>query len=174
VVNGQDADSIGGNLDRPDVNPEIHNILRAVPAVATAASNPCAVTVGATYYTNPDAANACINPATARYVGILAGSGRTGSLGRNTERLPRTTVFDLSITKRIRLTENTRIEFRTETFNFFNHPTPLLANPSPFTPGAGSIAASVFNSVATRFLDPRAVGTDSGGRLIRYQLKLVF
>lgn len=174
VVNGQDADSIGGNLDRPDVNPEIHNTIRAVPAVATATSNPCSVTVGATYYTNPDAASACINPATARYVGILAGSGRTGSLGRNTERLPTTTVFDVSVTKRIRLTENTRIEFRTETFNLFNHPTPLLANPSPFTPGSGSIAASVFNSVATRFLDPRAVGTDSGGRLIRYQLKLVF
>lgn len=174
VINGQDADAIGGNLDRPDVNPNVHNNIRAVPAVATAAANPCGVAVGATYYTNTDAGGACIDPSTARYVGLLAGIGRTGGLGRNTERTPRTTVFDMNFTKRVRLTESTRIEFRTEAFNIFNHPTPLLANPSPFTPASGSIPASVFGSVAGRFLDPRAVGTDSGGRLIRYQLKLVF
>jgi hypothetical protein len=176
VINGQDADSIGGNLDRPDVNPGVHNNVRAVPAVATAAAggNPCGVAVGAIYYTNTDASGACIDPNTARFVGILAGSGRTGNLGRNTERTPRTTVFDMNFTKRVRLGETTRVEFRTEVFNIFNHPTPLLANPSPFTPASGSIPASVFGSVAGRFMDPRAVGTDSGGRLIRYQLKLVF
>lgn len=174
VINGQDADAIGGNLDRPDVNPNVHNNIRAVPAVATATSNPCNVAVGATYYTNTDAGGACIDPSTARYVGLLAGIGRTGGLGRNTERTPRVTVFDMNLTKRVKLGETTRIEFRTEAFNVFNHPTPLFASPSPFTPGSGSIPASVFGSVAGRFLDPRAVGTDSGGRLIRYQLKLVF
>ncbi|HEV7893018.1 MAG TPA: carboxypeptidase regulatory-like domain-containing protein [Pyrinomonadaceae bacterium] len=176
VINGQDADSIGGNLDRPDVNPGVNNNIRAVPAVATAAAggNPCNVTVGATYYTNPDASSACIDPNTARFVGILAGSGRTGGLGRNTERTPRTVVFDMNFTKRVRIAETTHVEFRTEFFNIFNHPTPLFANPSPFTPASGSIPASVFGSVAGRFFDPRAVGTDSGGRLIRYQLKLVF
>ncbi len=174
VINGQDADSIGGNLDRPDFNASGQPGVRAVPAVATATSNPCSVAVGATFYTNPDASGACIDPANAQYIGILAGSGFTGSLGRNTLRSPRTTLFDMNFTKRVRITEGTRIEFRTEFFNIFNHPTPLLANPSPFTPASGSIAASVFGSVAGRFLDPRAVGTDSGGRIIRYQLKLLF
>jgi hypothetical protein len=174
VINGQDADSIGGNLDRPDINPNVTANIRAVPAVATATVNPCAVAVGATYYTNPDASSACINPADARFVGILAGSGRTGGLGRNTERTPPTTVFDMNFTKRIKLGESTALEFRTEVFNIFNHPTPLFANPSPFTPASGSIAASVFGSVAGRFMDPRAVGTDSGGRLVRYQMKFIF
>jgi hypothetical protein len=183
VVNGQDADSIGGNLDRPDVNVNVNNNLRAVPALtvastanpAVAATNACGITtVGTLFYTNPDAAGACINPAEARFIGILAGSGRTGNLGRNTERTPSVNFFDMNFTKRVRITETTRVEFRTEFFNIFNHPTPILANPSPFTPASGSIPASVFGSVAGRFMDPRAVGTDSGGRVIRYQLKLVF
>ena len=55
VVNGQDADSIGGNLDRPDFNPDGQMGVRAVPAIATATVNPCSVAVGATFYTNPDA-----------------------------------------------------------------------------------------------------------------------
>jgi hypothetical protein len=140
-----------------------------------AAANVCNITtIGTLYYANTDAGSCITDPSTARYVGLLAGIGRTGGLGRNTERTPRTTVFDMNFTKRVRLTETTRIEFRTEVFNIFNHPTPLLANPSPFTPASGSIPASVFGSVAGRFLDPRAVGTDDGARLIRYQLKLVF
>jgi hypothetical protein len=57
VVNGQDADSIGGNLDRPDYNPAGQKNVRAVPALATATVNPCTVAVGAVYYTNPDAGN---------------------------------------------------------------------------------------------------------------------
>src|SRR6185503_14735814 len=75
VVNGQDADSIGGNLDRPDFNPAGQPGVRAVPAVATAAVNVCGATAGTTFYTNPDAGGACINPATAQYIGLLAGTG---------------------------------------------------------------------------------------------------
>jgi hypothetical protein len=55
VVNGQDVDAVGGNLDRPLFNPTGQVGVRAVPAVATATANPCAVVVGATYYTNPEA-----------------------------------------------------------------------------------------------------------------------
>ena len=51
VVNGVDADSIGGNLDRPDFNPAGAPGTRAIPSVATATLNPCAVAVGATFYT---------------------------------------------------------------------------------------------------------------------------
>ena len=84
VINGQDADSIGGNLDRPDFNPNGQTGVRAVPALATATVNPCGVAVGSVFYTNPDAGSACINPASAQYIGILAGTGRRGNLGRNT------------------------------------------------------------------------------------------
>jgi hypothetical protein len=174
VLNGADADSIGGNLDRPDYNPLGQRGVRAVPATATAANNPCMVAVGSVFYTNPDAAGACINPANAEYIGILAGSGRTGNLGRNTGRTPGTNLFDMNFTKRTQISENVRVEFRTEVFNIFNHPNPLQGSISPFTPGSGSLPSNVFTSVAGRFLDPRSVGTDAGGRTIRYQLKLVF
>ncbi|MGB8511080.1 MAG: hypothetical protein WCD76_22100, partial [Pyrinomonadaceae bacterium] len=174
VINGQDADSIGGNLDRPDFNASGQAGVRAVPAIATATANPCSVAVGATFYTNPDAGGACINPSTAQFIGILAGSGRTGNLGRNTLRTPGTNLFDMNFSKRLRLTEGTRLEFRAEVFNIFNHPNFLQGSISPFTPGGGSLPASVFGSVAGRFLQPDTVGTDGGGRTIRYQVKYRF
>ena len=174
VANGADADGIAGNLDRPDYNPLGQRGVRAVPALATAAANPCAVAVGALFYTNPDAGGACINPADAEYIGILANSGRTGNLGRNTLRTPSTNLFDMNFTKRTRIGENTRLEFRTEIFNIFNHPNYLQGSISPFTPAAGNLPVTVLTSVAGRFLQPNTVGTDGGGRTIRYQLKFVF
>jgi hypothetical protein len=122
VVNGQDADSIGGNLDRPDFNPDGQTGVRAVPAIATATVNPCSVAVGATFYTNPDASNAGINPLTAQYIGLLAGSGRRGNLGRNTLRTPGQNNWNVNLLKRIRLDEVRSLELRAEFYNIFNHP----------------------------------------------------
>lgn len=172
VVNGQDADSIGGNLDRPNYNPDGQRGVRAVPAIASATSNPCAVTVGATYYTNPDAGNACINPATAQYIGILAATGLRGNLGRNTLRTPGTNNFNFNILKRVNITENTRLEFRTEFYNIFNHPQYGQGSVSPFSPGDAGISANVISSTAGRFLQPQFA--EAGGRVIRYQLKFIF
>ncbi|HEX8721074.1 MAG TPA: TonB-dependent receptor [Pyrinomonadaceae bacterium] len=172
VTNGADADAIGGNLDRPDYNPVGVPGVRAVPAVATASSNPCSVSVGATYYTNPDAAGACIDPASAQYIGLLAGSGRRGNLGRNTLRSPGTNNWNLNLLKRVRLTENTNFEFRTEFFNIFNHPQYGQGSISPFSPAATGIAASVINSTPGRFLRPEF--DEGGGRVVRYQVKFIF
>jgi outer membrane receptor protein involved in Fe transport len=172
VTNGADADAIGGNLDRPDFNPAGQPGVRAVPAVASATSNPCAVTVGATYYTNPDAAGACIDPATAQYVGLLAGTGRRGTLGRNTLRSPGLNNWNLNVLKRVRLTEGTSFEFRTEFYNVFNHPQYGTGSISPFSGAPAGIAASVINSTAGRFLHPEF--DEGGGRVIRYQAKFIF
>ena len=49
VTNGQDADSIGGNLDRPDFNPNGRKNSRAIPNAASA-----------TGYVDPDNNNAPI------------------------------------------------------------------------------------------------------------------
>src|SRR5437867_1196220 len=81
VVNGQDADSVGGNLDRPLFNRFGHPGVRAVPATATAASDPCHIFSAAagannTYYTNPEAGGACIERNDAQYIGLLAETGR--------------------------------------------------------------------------------------------------
>jgi hypothetical protein len=172
VTNGQDADSIGGNLDRPDFNPSGTPGVRAVPALATATVNPCTVAVGATYYTNPDAGNACISPASAQYIGLLAGTGRRGSLGRNTLRTPGTNNWNVNILKRISITENTRVELRAEFYNIFNHPQYGQGSVSSFSPGSTGVSASVFNSPTGQFLQPQF--SDGGGRVIRYQLKFSF
>jgi len=143
-----------------------------VPAVATATVNPCTVAVGATFYTNPDAGGACINPANAQYIGLLAGSGRRGSLGRNTLRTAGTNNWNVNLLKRIRLSETTRLELRAEFYNIFNHPQYGQGSVSPFSPGGTGVSANVFTSPNGQFLQPQFA--DGGGRVIRYQLKFSF
>jgi hypothetical protein len=181
VSNGQDADAIGGNLDRPDYNPNGGAGTRAVPALTVAATgtptiavaNPCNITsVGTLYYTNPDAGNTCIDPRYAMYIGLLAGTGRRGNLGRNTLRSPGLNNWNMNILKRIRVTENTNLEFRTEFYNVFNHPQYGSGSISPFSGLPSGIAASVINSSAGRFLRPEF--DEGGGRVIRYQFKFTF
>jgi outer membrane receptor protein involved in Fe transport len=172
VINGQDADSIGGNLDRPDFNPNGQTGVRAVPALATATVNPCGVTVGSTFYTNPDAGGACINPANAQYIGLLAGTGRRGSLGRNTLRTRGTNNWNLNVLKRVAVGEAKYFELRAEFYNVFNHPQYGTGSVSPFSPGSTGIPANVFTSAAGQFLHPEF--SDGGGRVIRYQLKFAF
>jgi len=172
VVNGQDADSIGGNLDRPDFNPNGQTGVRAVPAIATATVNPCSVAVGATFYTNPDAGSACINPANAMYIGLLAGSGRRGTLGRNTLRTPGQNNWNVNLLKRVNIGEAKFFELRAEFYNIFNHPQYGTASVSPFSPGSTGVPANVFTSAAGQFLHPEF--SDGGGRVIRYQLKFAF
>ena len=172
VVNGQDADSIGGNLDRPDFNPNGQPGVRAVPAVATATANPCGVAVGSTFYTNPDAGSACINPASAQYIGLLAGTGRRGSLGRNTLRTRGQHNWNVNVLKRIRMDETKFFELRAEFYNVFNHPQYGTASISPFSPASTGVPANVFTSAAGQFLHPEF--SDGGGRVIRYQLKFGF
>jgi hypothetical protein len=176
VVNGQDADGVGGNLDRPLFNTFGHPGVRAVPATATAASDPCHIFSAAagannTYYTNPEAGGACIESTYAQYIGLLAGTG-LGNLGRNTLRTPGTNNWNMNILKRIAITENTHLEFRTEFYNIFNHPQYGIGSISPFSPAGGGVSASVITSTAGRFLHPEF--TDGGGRVIRYQIKFLF
>jgi len=177
VFNGQDADGIGGNFDRPDFNPDGRAGVRAIPATSTSPSS--------TGFVNPDVvigrtttgANIFqpIDSREAQYIGIPANSGRTGSLGRFTLRTPGTNNFNVNILKRTSITENTRLEFRTEFYNIFNHPQYLQGSVSPFSPGGGSIPATVFTTTDPgTFLNPNTIFSDGGGRVIRYQLKFVF
>lgn len=179
VFNGLDADGIGGATgDRPNFNPAGQPGVRARPVVDAQGF--------ITGYVNPDANNAPIDPSTARYIGQpafvagLAGSvSRTGNLGRNTERSPGLNNWNMNVMKRTRLTEGTTLEFRTEFYNVFNHPQVGQGSVSPFSPagnptGSNFIAATVNTSQAGFFLVPNTSNSDNGGRVIRYQLKLIF
>jgi hypothetical protein len=161
VANGQDSNGVGGNNDRPDFNPNGRAGVRAVPNAASA-----------TGYVNPDANNAPINPAEARYIGLAAGSNRTGTLGRNTERTKGTNLFDFTLQKRFRVTERLGLQFRAEMFNAFNRPNYGTASISPFSPATAGPSATVFTSPGGNFLQPQF--GDGGGRVIRYLLKLTF
>jgi hypothetical protein len=75
----------------------------------------------------------------------------------------------------VAITEGTRIEFRTEFFNVFNHQQFTSVSASAFAPTAvasTTISASVFGSPAGRFLIPDFA--DGGGRVVRFQLKFLF
>lgn len=185
VANGEDANGVGGNNDRPDFNPNGRAGVRAKPNVATAANpGPAGTAIGAIFYTNPDDLSrpnpvaggrpleAFIDPAQARYIGLPANSGRSGTLGRNTERTKGINNFDMNLTKRIRLTETTNFEFRAEFFNVFNHPQYGSVSASPFAPTTSGPGANVFTTAAGQFLRPEF--GDGGGRVIRYQVKFSF
>ena len=162
VVNGFDADGIGGANDRPDVNP---NGARGVRAVPNAASP--------TGYVNPDLPGSpAINPATAQYVVLAANIGRTGNAGRNTERTPGINNLNASLFKRFKITERFNMELRAETYNSLNHPQLGSASVSPFSPGSGTISSNAATGLQGRFLNPTFA--DSGGRVIKYQLKFRF
>ena len=161
VVNGIDADGIGGNNDRPDVNPFGKKGVRAVPSPTSA-----------TGYINPEAGNAPIDPKNAQYIVLPSLSGRTGNAGRNTERTPITNNLNTNFFKTFVITERFKMELRAEMFNTLNHPQLGSASVSPFAPGSGTLSSNAGTGLAGRFLNPTFM--DSGGRVIRYQLKLRF
>jgi hypothetical protein len=165
VYNGLDADGIGGNYDRPLFNPSGRPGVRA--KVSTTSS---------TGYVNPDAANAPIEAKDAMYIGVRANTGTTpvptGNLGRNTLRVPGINNFNTNVHKTFRITERFTTEFRMEMYNIWNHPQFGAASVSPFSPSGGSMAANVDTSPAGRFLVPNYM--DGGGRVIRYQLRILF
>ncbi|MFN2453228.1 MAG: carboxypeptidase regulatory-like domain-containing protein [Pyrinomonadaceae bacterium] len=173
VFNGLDSDGIGGGLERPNFNPNGQRGVRAIPVV-----NAQGFITG---YTNPDAGNAPIDPNTAQFIvnpaftaGLAGSVPRFGSLGRNTERGPGTRITNLNLFKKTRISESKLVEFRTEFFNVFNHPNFLQGSVSPFSPGGGAISANATTTLPGRFLNPDTPATDGGGRVIRYQIKLIF
>ena len=169
VTNGIDADGIGGNNDRPDFNPAGQRGVRAIPATA---ANP-----SPTGFINPDANNSPIDPLSAQYIVLGAGSGRTGNLGRNTLRSAGTNNWNVNILKRTRIGENMNLEFRTEFYNIFNHPQFGQGSISPFSPtgnplGGTALPGNAFTSLPGTFLNPDTQFSDGGG-LCSYTLKFI-
>lgn len=176
VFNGFDSDGIGGNNDRPTYNPNGQRGVRAVPVVdannfiigyinpeivltRNAAGQPLTFAP-----IDPNTAEFIVNPA---YVAGATGSVvRTGNLGRNTERSPSVSLTNLTLLKRTRLFgERVFLEARTELFNAFN---------TPNFPSSGTIASTASALTQGFFRNPDTISTSGGGRVIRYQVKLVF
>jgi hypothetical protein len=92
--------------------------------------------------------------------------GSFGNVGRNTVQGPGYQIWDFSIFKNFQISERSRLEFRSEFFNLFNHPNLQFAKSGP----QNSISTTTFGSPAefgflTAARDPRQ---------IQFALKLSF
>jgi hypothetical protein len=163
VTNGVDSNGLGGNNDRPDYNPFGQKGVRA----QLRGSRP-----SPTGYVNPENNFAPIDPIQAEFIQLPANSGRTGTLGRHTERTRGINNWDFNIGKRIALSEGTSLELRTEFYNLFNHHQFGQGSVSSFSPGSQGIPANVQSSLQGQFLSPQFA--DGGGRVIMYNLRFLF
>jgi len=91
--------------------------------------------------------------------------GSFGNAGRNTLQAPGFQSWDLSLFKTFNISERKRLEFRTEFFNFPNHPNLLLAKSGPQT----SNNATTLNTPECGFLTAARPP-----RQIQFALKLYF
>ena len=81
--------------------------------------------------------------------------------------------LDSTIGKTFSLTERLKLSLRAEAFNFINTPQYGLGNVSPFTAAVPlTINSNVATAPAGRFLAPQFA--DGGGRVLRYQIRLLF
>jgi carboxypeptidase family protein/TonB-dependent receptor-like protein len=95
--------------------------------------------------------------------------GTYGNAGRNSFRGPGFKNVDLSISKTWRLKEATRVEFRTEFFNAFNHPNFGAPGTNPTTGSAGGFGFARNTPDASN-----AVLGSGGPRHIQFGLKFAF
>ena len=65
-----------------------------------------------------------------------------GNSPRNTVIVPGLEEFDFSLQKDIQLTEATKLQFRTEAYNVFNHPNFNIPNRTAFTANVGGISSA--------------------------------
>ena len=167
VANGFDRNNDGIANDRPDIgNPNAPINTRAVVVAATVCS---------TGYRNPDTL-ACVTPADVHFVQGV-GLPNASTVGRNTLFTGIVNSTDLNILKTFSLTERFKLEYRLETFNFFNHP--QYTNVPVASSGMSVVgAAGPTNGLPSRFLNQdytnSCVGTGCSPRTMRMQLKLIF
>jgi len=74
---------------------------------------------------------------------VPAPAGTFGSAGRNTVIGPRTNIADFSVVKSTQLNERFHLQFRSDFFNFFNHPNLALPNFTVNSSAFGTIASTV-------------------------------
>jgi len=104
---------------------------------------------------------------------IVPLNGTYGNAGRDTLRGPGVSEIDLSLAKKILLTERFRLQFRGEIFNLFNHanfntPNPIVFTAATFDPATG--VASATASPTTGLI----TSTTTSSRQIQLGLKFLW
>lgn len=80
---------------------------------------------------------------------------------------PSFTRYDLSIIKRVKITERTSFEFRAEFLNAFNHVNFRVGDPGLDTASIGGFGTDTFGQVTNAYRD-LSTTNDPGGRLIQF------
>jgi hypothetical protein len=101
--------------------------------------------------------------------------GTNGNAGRNSFRGPGFQDVDLSVSKTWHVRERYSVEFRTEFFNLFNHPTigRVYSGTNPWSDPAGGITGQFGYATTTPDASNAVLGS-GGPRHIQFGLKLVF
>jgi hypothetical protein len=107
------------------------------------------------------------------YIGAPTTAGKLGSIlylyG------PWTSRYDLNVLKRTKLTEKTNLEFRAQFLNAFNQSNLTIRGPGTDASSITLSTTPTFGQTRNAFRDFTVSGTnDPGGRLIEFQLRLVF
>ena len=109
-----------------------------------------------------------INPAA-----FATPAGEFGTAPRNLLRGPGTWQIDLAADKTFPLTERSRMEFRSEFYNIFNHP--QLGQPqASFNPSNTSGFGSIINTVNTSIVSPTTPVGSGTPREMQFSLRLEF
>ncbi len=158
VLSGTDTNLNGDAAgDRTIINP---NGVVGTASTVTALKNTAGRTVA--YLAN--------NP-NAQY--IQAGQGARATAGRNTLQMPAINNFDLSASKDFAFTETTKLQFRADFINAFNHPQYIAGSPNSVVP-LNTTAVGNYNTVtSTQFNKPDLVFS-SNPRIIQLSLRLKF
>ena len=98
----------------------------------------------------------------------MPANGSFGNTPRDVARGPGAWQMDLGIDKRISLSEQAWLEFRTELFNIFNHPQYGLPQGTFGLPGFGTITQTVNTTTPA---SPVGAGTP---REIQFAMKVAF
>jgi hypothetical protein len=159
IMSGYNSSLSGDSAtpDRPNLNPGYSNNPNS--GVITTPCGPVPVSqqhpTGFLFPAGTPLHNATLwfNPCAFSLPGVTTSTtGTYGNLGRNTVIGPGFVDFDFALVKMTALTEKTRLEFRAESFNLFNHPNlglpanSLFSSTMNYNGNAGSITAIASNN----------------------------
>jgi Carboxypeptidase regulatory-like domain/TonB dependent receptor len=92
--------------------------------------------------------------------------GPIGNLGRNTLEGPGAWNFDLSLSRTFKVYEDTKIQFRAEAFNVFNH----TRYPDPIV----TMNSSTFGQITTPTAEVNGASAPQDPRIMQFALKYIF
>ncbi len=107
---------------------------------------------------------------TARYLQLGAQTGRTGDIGRNSERTDAAANFDVTLAKKTRLAGRLKLELRADFFNLFNRP--QFGIPTDAGNAFSALTSSFVTVSSPNFMRPE-IGAGSA-RVVQLAVRLEF